>query len=423
MPLKRSSPGPSGSSSNTKRTRFASPSEAATNGVDADLLEEDLPEGGGKESKKRAKEDAGGYNSDSSDDGEGVVPNRAKKDEADEDEDMFALSDDDAKADKGKSKGKEKAKEGDEVMTLDDVEGQEMASGDVDDDNNSDSEDEEMRAELAKGLDGPMGYEMTGFNMKRELEEGTMTKDGETFTENVKDPGDAQDVWLDGMEKDEIKKARRGKRERERLEREREERERGGGEEGAKQRKEKEEEMFRQAVALMERGETILEALQRLGIEVEQERKKKEKEQGKRKLTWAEKQKERKALLASGSDETCVHHMRFDTQLTENRDPAHPHSNPFTHLSEIVSAMTAIGHLDVYSLTRESIQRMLPASTAAPAPAFDERKFQYRFSKDYLATLPAEQRPVEREIFGGFISSTTCCHLTPLQDLSHYKVL
>ena len=298
MPLKRSSGGPSAASSSStqpKRTRFESPSEPVADGTDDALLEEDLPEGGGKESKKRVKEDAGGYGSDSSDDGEGVVPSRGKKDE-DEDEDMFAVSDDDEK--KTKDKGKEKEKGG--IMTLDDIEGQEMATGERED-GDSDSEDEEMRAELAKGLDGPMGYEMTGFNMKREFEEGQMTKDGEDYQENEKDPGDAQDVWLDGMEKEAIKKARRGKRERERVEKEREEKERAGGAQG---RKEKEEEMFRQAVGLMERGETIMEALQRLGIEVEQERKRKEKESGKKKMTWAEKQRERKAVLASGSDET-----------------------------------------------------------------------------------------------------------------------
>lgn len=48
---------------------------------------------------------------------------------------------------------------------------------------------------------------------------------------------------------------------------------------------------------------------------------------------------------------------------------------------------------------------MLPAAPAAqsapaPLPTFDERKFQYRFSKSYIATLPADQRPVEREVFG-----------------------
>ena len=84
-------------------------------------------------------------------------------------------------------------------------------------------------------------------------------------------------------------------------------------------------------------------------------------------------------------------------------------SNPFTNLSNIVSALTAIGHLDVYSLSRESLQRMLPApptngssstSIGIKLVPRDDRRFQYRFSMKFVRALPEAQRPVEREIFG-----------------------
>lgn len=85
-------------------------------------------------------------------------------------------------------------------------------------------------------------------------------------------------------------------------------------------------------------------------------------------------------------------------------------ANPFTNLSNIVSGLTTIGHLDVYSLSRESLQRMLPDSTSrGPSagngtppvrPIPDTRQFQYRFSRTYIRSLPEEQRPVEREKFG-----------------------
>lgn len=85
-------------------------------------------------------------------------------------------------------------------------------------------------------------------------------------------------------------------------------------------------------------------------------------------------------------------------------------SNPFTNLSNVVSGLTTIGHLDVYSLSRESLQRMLPESTSRDSPAGnstpavrpppDTRQFQYRFSMTYIRSLPEGQRPVEREIFG-----------------------
>lgn len=80
-------------------------------------------------------------------------------------------------------------------------------------------------------------------------------------------------------------------------------------------------------------------------------------------------------------------------------------STPFARLSDIVSTLTTIGQLDVYSLSRESIQRMLPAermngASAAAEPPRDTRAFQYRFSMAYVRALPEAQRPVEREIFG-----------------------
>lgn len=86
-------------------------------------------------------------------------------------------------------------------------------------------------------------------------------------------------------------------------------------------------------------------------------------------------------------------------------------SNPFTRLSEIVSTLTTIGHLDVYSLSKESIQRMLPTDksngttlTTSPVPPRDTRAFQYRFSMAYVRALPEAQRPVEREVFGKSMS-------------------
>lgn len=58
----------------------------------------------------------------------------------------------------------------------------------------------------------------------------------------------------------------------------------------------------------------------------------------------------------------------------------------------------------MYSLSREAIQRMLPRDETAPAaparPPPDNRAFEYRFSLPYLRTLPEDQRPVEREVFG-----------------------
>lgn len=279
--------GPSGQ----KRTRFAGspPSRERSNSLDMDDdLENDLQQGAGraKQREKRQLQDKGGYGDDSSDDEDGVVPSRRAKEEED-DVDMFG--DDDDKPEK-KDKGKEKKKE---FMEINDIEGQEFdrrRGGTTDEE--SGSEDEQPGSERLgrkKKKEKDLGFEVTVFNMKAEMDEGRFTADGEGYIENEKDPDEKHDVWLSDMDKDAIKKARKAHRDRERLEAEREEAEsRGMG-------KEREVELMQTAVELMERGETVLEALQRLGHGVEEKRKKED--QGKKK-TWAEKQKERKALMA-----------------------------------------------------------------------------------------------------------------------------
>ncbi|WWC95439.1 hypothetical protein V866_002302 [Kwoniella sp. B9012] len=408
MPVKRSA---GSSSAIPKRTRFddrpsssvAAASPAGSGSLSAndddDLLEEDLPQGAARDKQRarRSLKDTEGYGSDSSNDEEGVVPSRrpgAEKDDEDDDVDMFADDVDEKAKPTDKGKGKEK-----EFMDLNEIEGQEFDQpprtiGD-DGEGDSDSEDEEIRKNAKTGLDGDMGSEITPFNMKSEMTEGRFTADGEAYMENEKDENDKHDSWLTNLNKEEIKKARRAHRERERLEKEREEKE------NSKENKIKERELLREAVGLLERGETVLEALQRLGKEYNKEDPTK-----KKKMSWAEKQKERKKLMAIEQEQS---------------DPTHT-SNPFTNLSNIVSQLTTIGHLEVYSMSKESIQRMLPAEAsstngsssrpnAIPATPVDTRQFQYRFSMAYVRNLPEPQRPVEREVFGPF----------PVQQLKQWR--
>ncbi|WWC92881.1 uncharacterized protein L201_007843 [Kwoniella dendrophila CBS 6074] len=423
MPVKRSA---GSSSAIPKRTRFASsppPAKSAKRSAsidddddEDDLLENDLPQGASRDKQraKRSLKDQDGYGSDSSNDEEGVVPSRrpgSKKDDQDDDDDdmdMFADDvDEKSKEDDKKNKGKGKEKE---FMDLNEIEGQEFdqtsrrknkdkSNSDIDSDSDLDDAEEGMKEEAKTGLDGDMGIDITPFNMKSEMTEGRFTSNGEEYMENDKDENDKHDLWLsDSLDKETIKKAKKAHKEREKLEKQRQE------QENSIENKEKEKQLLKSSVDLMERGETVLEALQRLGKQVEQEKKTLEQQQqqngggtGNKKKSWAEKQKERKALMASEQEQS---------------DPIHT-SNPFTNLSNIVSQLTTIGHLDVYSLSRESIQRMLPAEanpsngsssrSAAPPPApVDTRQFQYRFSMGYVRNLPEAQRPVEREIFGPF---------------------
>jgi CD2 antigen cytoplasmic tail-binding protein 2 len=280
MPAKRQN---AGSSTNQKRTRFASPPPGETE-VNDDLLEEDLPENAAKEKSrsKRMLKDQSGYGSDSSNDEESVVTSRRPKAKGeDEDDDMDMFADDIEEKTKEKIKPKDK-----EFMDLNEIEGQEFER-DADEGYNSDDEKQRRR----EGLDGDMGIEITPFNMKAEMDEGKFTADGETYVTNDKDPNEKHDVWLAGMDEAAIQRAREAHAERERQEKEREDQE----EKDLESSKQKQEDLMRAAVGVMERGETVLEALQRLGKEVEDKRRK---EEGGKKKSWAEKQRERKAAAA-----------------------------------------------------------------------------------------------------------------------------
>lgn len=297
MPAKRQTAGPSGSSttSNQKRIRFESPTPGSTARASTslepedDLLEEDLPENAQKDKARSRKQlqDQDGYGSDSSNDEEGVVPSRRPGAKADDDDDVDMFADEEPAEkpqDKGKGKGKDK-----EFMDLKDFEGQEF--GETDEGYDSDTE----RTRRKEGLDGDFGIEVIPFNMKNEMDEGRFTADGETYVTNDKDPNEKHDVWLTNLDAEEIAKARKAHEEREEIERKRE-----IEEDNVIANKEKQDELMRVAVGLMERGETVLEALQRLGKEVEDKRKK---EEGGKKKSWAERQKERKAQAAAEAEQ------------------------------------------------------------------------------------------------------------------------
>lgn len=314
----------------SKRTRFASPSRLES--TTTDFLEDDLLDAGSNKKDRRSLKDTSGYESDSTDEeGEGVVPSRRKKgkgkggEDDDEDEDMFGGSDEE-------KEGKRDKKDRQEFLSLGDIEGQDFGrkkglaapsddEDDDDDDNDNkdtgsgkkgkrrstlddpdyDSEEEALAASQGTGLDGPMAAELTAFNMRNELGEGRMTADGESYSVNERDPNERYDKWLEGTDKNVIRKARRAKREQEKAELELERREKEAAEDGS--RRTQEEGLMRELVGLLERGETVLEGLQRVGQELERKRKKAtegEEAGRKRKLTWAEKQRERKAVLQGG---------------------------------------------------------------------------------------------------------------------------
>lgn len=250
----------------SKKTRFVEPADDSANfaeEVDAAL------ENPSATRKGRVKTE--GYDSDSSDDGEGVVRSRragadgtTKGDGDDDDEDMFAVGskDDDATAKAAGNSG-EKKKGTEEFLRLGDIEGQEFGRGSGDDDDggeeSSGDDEPEDEDDAERRKKAGMGYELSSFNMREEMEEGKFSADG-MYVRNF-DPHALHDRWMDGLEEREIKLARKRKRrqekaQKEKIQAEQRELEELGGKEAVE----------REVLGMLKKGETVLEALQRLGV-------------------------------------------------------------------------------------------------------------------------------------------------------------
>ena len=224
----------------TKKTRIIDPEDDPINF--AEQVDSAL-----EQPSRRGKVKNEGYESDSSDDGEGVVNSR-KKHGPDEDDDMFASTEKEENEESGKQ---------DKFMRLGDIEGQEFGphSGS---ESESDIDEPVDQDEAEKKKKEGMGFELSSFNMREEMEEGKFTEDGsyvKTF-----DPHSVHDRWMEGLDDREIKLARRRKRDQEKKQREKikaEEKELqdSGGQDA----------MERELLPLLKKGETVLEALQRLG--------------------------------------------------------------------------------------------------------------------------------------------------------------
>jgi CD2 antigen cytoplasmic tail-binding protein 2 len=241
---KRAAASSSDATHTSKKTRFVDPSDDPVNFAEqvVSTLEDPF-------AQRRGRIRNEGYDSDSSDDGEGVVLSRRKGDEEEKD-DMFAMGDEEEK----KSETVRKKKE--EFLRLGDIEGQEFgekSESEEDEEDEPEDEDDARRREKAG-----MGYELSAFNMREEMEEGKFSADG-TYVRSF-DVHGVHDRWMEGVDEKDIKMARRRKRHQERIQKEKmkaEEREleQSGGK----------EELEKALAGMLKRGETVLEALQRLG--------------------------------------------------------------------------------------------------------------------------------------------------------------
>jgi CD2 antigen cytoplasmic tail-binding protein 2 len=231
-----------------KRARFAEDEDDETlivNDIDDNL----------ETRARRGRVKVEGYESDSTDEGESVVRSRRKGLDGDED-DMFAMASDNEQ--RSKSEGAKKM--GTKWMSLGDIDGQEFGGGSADEDNRSvsESEPEDEDDRIRRSKKG-MGYEFTKFNMKEEMAEGKFAEDG-TYVRSF-DQHATHDRWLEDVDENEMKKARRAKRKAERIERDRIREE----ERHSRTAEQDQASMGMELVTIMRPGETVLETLARLG--------------------------------------------------------------------------------------------------------------------------------------------------------------
>ena len=350
-----------GSAPPKKRARFAEDEDDAT--ITVNDIEDNL-----ETRARRGRVKVEGYESDSTDEGEGVVRSRRGRADGDnDDDDMFASASDEEKHSKAQGGAKKKRTK---WMSLGDIDGQEFGGGSAGEDDDksvseSEPEDEDDRIRRSKA---GMGYEFTRFNMKEEMEEGKFAEDG-TYVRSF-DQHEMHDRWLEGVDEKEMKRARRAKRRAERVERERiREEERQGGTAEQQQTS-----MEMELVTIMLPGETVLETLARLGKD------KKKKEAG----AGAMKKKRR---------------SHEPVQAGPNFVPAK--TLPLSDIDKVttISSKLLPSLPEIYSTTYEAILRSVRRSQAVPGDWVPPKpKFEYKWTVEAATTHGVNGPFTEEEI-------------------------
>lgn len=226
----------------SKRVRFGSDDE--DDGL-VDASELDFPN---RKPRRGAVKDTEGYHSDSSNEGDETMLKRESANGAlDEDDDMFGAAEPSSKAadvnaadndtrirDSGLALQGDAAKGGKEFLDLGDIEGQEFddrgenssaarAKREAIEENKKVVEDEIDYIEGEEHANDDdavvpkerksgtgMGFAISSFNMKDEMQEGRFTADG-TYQANAKDPDAVYDNWLTAVTTKDIEAAQKAK--------------------------------------------------------------------------------------------------------------------------------------------------------------------------------------------------------------------
>lgn len=370
-----------GSASKKPRFDVRNPSALAPDAPEQDaVLEADEIGKRGQQTKRNAV-NIDGYQSDSSNEGfDARAELKAKKAEKasgkgsssklEDEDDMFADleeevgdADDDDETSAGASKKKQK-KKAVRFLDVDEIDGQENESTSAgrinadfslyagptnrksidkgDEESSSDSDiDEAERADPMGQVDEEIGAggkkehapKIDAFNMKSEQEEGRFDAHG-NFVRKATDPDAVHDSWLEGVSKKDMKKAREAaeKRDQERRQKIMEDDAVLTGD------------VLKTLIPYLDRGETVLEALARLGRGIE-----------KKKPKWQNKNKRKRTTAEEGMD----------------LDVDKPEENPAeTRRREAVEGITGAadqllgrGQTEIYEAQKEALIRQYGRET------------------------------------------------------------
>ncbi|KAF1947142.1 hypothetical protein EJ02DRAFT_175211 [Clathrospora elynae] len=305
---------------------------------------------------KRNAVNIDGYDSDSSTENfDSRAEARAKKDkppkDEDDDDDMFAEEDKDDDQDE-ESRGDQTKKKKLRFMDDDEIEGQEAnsksgghvavdftkgpksrakeveSSSEDGDDEERDRVDSDIDEELGAGSKKKHAPKLDAFNMRAEQEEGRFDEAG-NFVRKAYDPEAAQDSWLEGISKKEMKKAKEAQDKRD-------------AEKKARERAEDAivtSDVMSALIAHLEVGETPMEALVRYGKAAQKKQ---------TSNNWAKKKKSQAMDIdADPSQEAAANKAK---EIIDS-------------ITECASRLSDRGVEDVYELPRESIMRQYKRET------------------------------------------------------------
>lgn len=211
--------------------------------------------------------------------------------------------------------------------------------------------DEEERARVDEGMDEEVGAGgkkthaplIDAFNMRAEQEEGRFDESG-NFVRKAVDPDAIHDTWLDGLSKKDIRRAKEAadKRENERRERD----------------KQNDSiitaDLLRTLITHMQRGETVLEALARLG-------------KGLRKKPKWQKNKNKKVKENGGED----------IEMTEDNPEETRRKKAIDEVTGAADLLLTRGQTEIYDQEREMLTRQFRRETGedwVDPPEVDENQ-------------------------------------------------